>query len=71
MSRRRRSHQVWADYRKIEDVPSGATLATDDKSGVGARAKPLVCVVSRAEEASGLMYDRCGNSSRRKRHSME
>jgi hypothetical protein len=40
-------------------VPSGATLATNDKSNVVVRTKPLVCVVSRAEEASGLMYDRC------------
>ena len=49
---------MWADYRKIEDVPSGATLATNDTAAVMGRAKPLVCVVSREEEAAGLMYDR-------------
>jgi hypothetical protein len=49
---------VFADYRKIEDLPAGATLVANNTAEVGGRAKPLVCVVSRAEEAMGLMYDR-------------
>lgn len=49
---------VYADYKKIEHVPAGATLVKSDSASVAERAKPLVCVVSRAEEAAGLMYDR-------------
>ena len=49
---------VYGDYKKIEDVPAGATLVRSERASVAELAKPLVCVVTRAEEAAGLMYDR-------------
>jgi hypothetical protein len=49
---------VYADYKKIEDAPAGATLVQSTHDSVAHLAKALVCVVTRAEEAAGLMYDR-------------
>ena len=49
---------VWATYKKIADVPSGATLVASDSASEAQKAKALVMVVTRAQEAAGLMYDR-------------
>ena len=49
---------VYGDYCKIEELPVGDTLVKAESSSSNGRAPRLVLVVSRDEEAAGLMYDR-------------
>ena len=49
---------VWATRKWLEDVPAGSTLVVcDDESHAWRKAKPLVMVVTRAQEQAGIMYD--------------
>jgi hypothetical protein len=49
---------VYDDYVKIEKLPAGATLVKTESGSSSSKAPRLVLVVSRKEEAAGLMYDR-------------
>jgi hypothetical protein len=49
---------VYGDYCKIEKLPAGATFVKAESRSSSERAPRLVLVVSRDEEAAGLMYDR-------------
>ena len=49
---------VWGKYRLIHQLPSGSTLVASDTQSVAHRAKALVMVVTRAQEAAGMFYDR-------------
>uniref|UniRef100_A0A7S4I6U0 Tyr recombinase domain-containing protein n=1 Tax=Prymnesium polylepis TaxID=72548 RepID=A0A7S4I6U0_9EUKA len=49
---------VYGDYVKIENLPAGATLVKVESGSSSSKAPRLVLVVSREEEAAGLMYDR-------------
>ena len=48
---------VFGKYRKIKDVPPGATLVASDVQSQALRARTLVLVVTRAQEAAGLFYN--------------
>eukprot|EP00966_Prymnesium_polylepis_P271110 6263064-Prymnesium_polylepis.2 len=48
---------VYADYKKVSDLPAGATLVRSDKASASASAPALVCIVTRAQEEAGLMYN--------------
>jgi len=49
---------VYGDYCKIEKLPAGAMFVKAESRSSSERAPRLVLVVSRDEEAAGLMYDR-------------
>jgi hypothetical protein len=49
---------VYGDYVKIEKLPAGATLVKAESGISSDKAPRLVLVVTRDEEAAGLMYDR-------------
>jgi hypothetical protein len=49
---------VYGDYVKIEKLPAGATLVKTESGSSSDKAPRLVLVVTRDEEAAGLMYDR-------------
>jgi hypothetical protein len=57
---------VYAEYKKISELPVGATLVRSDDGSASALAPALVCVVTRAQEAAGLMYNRSQVCSRGK-----
>ena len=48
---------VYGDYCKVERLPAGATLVKAESGSASEKAPRLVLVVSRDEEAVGLMYD--------------
>jgi hypothetical protein len=48
---------LWGKYRRIEKVPSGTTLVASDVESQAHKAKALVMVVTRAQEAAGLFYN--------------
>ena len=49
---------VYGDYCTIDKLPAGATLVKAESGSASEKAPRLVLVVSRDEEAAGLMYDR-------------
>mgnify|MGYP006092253039 CR=1 FL=1 len=49
---------AWGKYRRIEQLLAGSTLVASDTESVAHRAKALVMVVTRAQEAAGMFYDR-------------
>ena len=50
---------VFGTYRRIEELPAGATLVKcDDAVSASSKAKSLVLVVTREQEAQGIFYDR-------------
>ena len=48
---------VYASYVRVSELPAGATLVKSKMASAAAEAPALVCVVTREQEAAGLMYD--------------
>ena len=49
---------VFGKYRRVKDVPAGATLRRLATGSVSCQAGRLVCVVTWEQECQGMMYDR-------------
>ena len=49
---------MYAQYKKIEHVPPGSALVMSTSGSQAHKAKPLVMVATRQQEAAGMMYDR-------------